>query len=374
MMKKEKPDNNRFKKAVDIIINNALESNVFSGCSIAVSVKGPNGFLRSDLNYGYTEKTRSCGKINSGTYFDLASLTKPLVTALCLAVLVDKKMISLNDSLLSCTHWVMPEDKNSIKIRDILCHSSGLPAHKEYFKKLFHIPVNKRKETVKKWILAERLLYTPGESNIYSDLGYIILGMLIEEKICMPLDVFWKSTISTERSFGKEFLFSGDEKLRPSCCTFTQFFREKTFKGCGFVHDDNCRSLGGICGHAGLFGTALSVLSLCELLLDTYRNDKRGNSLGISTSVLRLFFEKEKKSSWSCGFDIPAKENSSCGKFFSRESRGHLGFTGTSFWMDLERNIIIVFLTNRVHCSKENKAIKKVRPLVHNAIMKELVR
>ena len=372
MVKKEKSGDSRLRSVLDEKIEKAIKNYVFSGCSIAFSVRKSNGFFRRELHYGYTEQTRSYGRVNRNTYFDLASLTKPLVTALSIAALVDKNIICLDDSLASCSDWNIPDDKYPITIKDLLCHSSGLPPHREFFKKLVHILPQKRKETVKNWIINERLKYLPGSRNEYSDLGYILLGMIIEEKTSMPLDTFWKKNIIKGQGMKKGFLFSGDDRLTPSICAFTSFFGEKTIKGWGTVHDDNCKSLGGICGHAGLFGTALSVLQLCEAILDQHKNRKNTNLSDIG--VLKKFLKKEENSSWSCGFDIPAQNNSSCGKLFSRKSRGHLGFTGTSFWMDLEREIIIVFLTNRVHCSRSNREIKKYRPMVHDCIMQELNR
>lgn len=372
MMKKEKTDESRLRTVLDEIIKKAIKKSVFSACSIAVSVRKSNGFLREELHYGYTELTRSYGRVNRYTYFDLASLTKPLVTALSIAALVDENVLCLNDSLASCSNWKnIPADKSSITIRDLLCHSSGLPPHREFFKKLVHITPEQRKETVKNWIINEKLQYLPGSRNEYSDLGYILLGILIEEKTAMSLDGFWRENVIGRQKIEKRFLFSGDEHLSPFTCAFTHFSGDEAFQ-CGTVHDENCRALGGVCGHAGLFGTAASVLQLCETVMDQYKN--RGKSILPDAAVLKQFLKKEKNSSWSCGFDIPAESNSSCGKLFSRESRGHLGFTGTSFWMDLEREIIVVLLTNRVHCSNDNGEIKKYRPLVHDCIMQELNR
>lgn len=373
MMKKEKSDNGRLKAVLDKIIEKAIKKSVFSGCSIAISVRELSGFSRKEFHYGYTEQTRSYGRVNRYTYFDLASLTKPLVTTFSIAALVDQNILCLEDSLASCSGWKnIPADKSFITIRDLLCHSSGLPPHRNFFKKLVHILPQKRKETVRDWIINEKLQYVPGSRNEYSDLGYILLGMIIEEKTSMSLDAFWMENIIKGQDLKKGFLFSGDDGFMPSTCAFTGFFGEKTRKGWGIVHDDNCRALGGICGHAGLFGTASSVLKLCEAVLDQYKNRKNVNLSDIGD--IKNFLKKEKNSNWSCGFDIPAESKSSCGKLFSRKSRGHLGFTGTSFWMDLEKEIIVVFLTNRVHCSKNNEEIKKYRPLIHDCIMRELSR
>ena len=145
--------------------------------------------------------------------------------------------------------------------------------------------------------------------------------------------------------------------------------RQMLLNGC--VHDDNAYAVGGICGHAGLFGTAMDVHALLQELLLTY-HDRPARGLFESKYVKRLF-EKRPDSDWVLGFDTPSGEGSSSGHYFSRNSVGHLGFTGTSFWMDLDRRITVVLLTNRVHPSRENQKIKSFRPQIHDAIMKNLI-
>ena len=138
----------------------------------------------------------------------------------------------------------------------------------------------------------------------------------------------------------------------------------------GIVHDDNCRVLGGVAGHAGLFGTIDGVLSLCENILTGYNDQSTHPSF--SNDNLRIVLEKQKNSSWTLGFDTPSPAASSSGRYFSKLSVGHLGFTGTSFWIDLQRGVCIVFLSNRTFFDGENERFKKVRPIVHDSIMQEI--
>src|SRR5210317_263981 len=138
----------------------------------------------------------------------------------------------------------------------------------------------------------------------------------------------------------------------------------------GQVHDENAFVVGGVQGHAGLFGTAAAVHMLVSKLLCAYQGTGPGNLF--QTEIVRSFFRRLPNANKTLGFDAPALKNSSAGSYFSANSVGHLGYTGTSFWMDLDRLIIVILLTNRVHPSRNNEAIKLFRPKLHDEIMQVL--
>jgi CubicO group peptidase (beta-lactamase class C family) len=136
----------------------------------------------------------------------------------------------------------------------------------------------------------------------------------------------------------------------------------------GVVHDDNAYSVGGIEGHAGLFGTAGDVLDLLSELMAVYQGSV---STGVfDVDLTRYFLSLNEQNGRALGFDAPSSKGSSCGRYFSKRTVGHLGFTGTSFWMDLDRAIIVILLTNRIHPSRDNDRIKDFRPKLHDAVMK----
>jgi CubicO group peptidase (beta-lactamase class C family) len=140
----------------------------------------------------------------------------------------------------------------------------------------------------------------------------------------------------------------------------------------GHVHDENAYALGGHSGHAGLFGTAFDVFTLTNMVLNAYHGD--GTAL-INGQTARTFLSRQglvPNSTWALGWDTPSERDSSSGDYFSSSSVGHTGFTGTSVWIDLERRVTVVFLTNRVHPSRSNEKIKGFRPELHNLIMREL--
>ena len=138
----------------------------------------------------------------------------------------------------------------------------------------------------------------------------------------------------------------------------------------GNVHDDNAYVVGGVEGHAGLFGTADAVYRLLMLLLSDYQ--ARCKPHIFKKELLKEFLQPQEGRERALGFDTPALKDPSCGRYFSRQTAGHLGFTGTSFWIDLERSVTVILLTNRVHPSRENNLIKEFRPKLHDAIMLEL--
>ena len=139
----------------------------------------------------------------------------------------------------------------------------------------------------------------------------------------------------------------------------------------GEVNDENAYSLEGVAGHAGLFGTAGGIYKLLQIVWAIAKGDSTRPLA--SPSLVRRFLERQTivpGSTWALGFDTPSEAHSSAGAFFSPRSAGHLGFTGTSFWMDLEQEILVILLTNRVYPSRTNDQIKSFRPLLHDAVMK----
>jgi serine-type D-Ala-D-Ala carboxypeptidase len=355
----EKPLEKLFKKCVS--------ERVFPGASLGISYIKDGECEKKIFCYG--KKDDSEILVNKKTFYDCASLTKPLVTVLSLLVLIEEKKIFWDEKLESLLSCVVPKDKKELQLFHLMSHSSGLPAHRPYYTHLNAISPELRKKEIIKLILQEKLLHLPGEKNIYSDLGYILLGIIIEEKSGNNLDEFWQKKIINPLNLQKKLLFPKTHEINKNIFASTGYCSTIDEKLYGVVHDENCRILGGVTGHAGLFGTAEGVLLLCENILMGYCNLFRHPSF--SNETLRNVLEKKKNSSWTPGFDTPSETCSSSGRYFTKESVGHLGFTGTSFWIDLQQRIIIVLLSNRVFGGVENEQIRKIRPIVHDLIMKK---
>ncbi len=322
-------------------------------------------------HYGRTGDKEKNTLIGEQTAFDLASLTKPLVTTMAILSLLEKGEIRLEDSLGMFFRETGPALKN-IQIAHLLNHSSGLPAHQPYFIKLLQISKEKRMDHLRAWILSETLSAQPGKNCLYSDLGFILLGWIIEKISRESLDIYWEKNILHPMNLDGELFFnSRSSTSRQFTMTGTCPWSKR--KLCGTVHDDNCRVLGGVSGHAGLFGTMNGVLSFVEQLLLQYKGIQQHPAYG-QVRLKKIFEKQRQSSSWALGFDTPSKGFSSSGRYFSERSVGHLGFTGTSFWLDLKNECAVVLLTNRVLYGPDMGAIRKLRPLVHNTIMEYILK
>ena len=216
----------------------------------------------------------------------------------------------------------------------------------------------------------EPLVHRPGERVLYSDLDFMILGWVVEAASGKRLDRFVAEEVYAP--LGVDDLFFIDlQRGRPA----KAFAATEACPWCGRilegeVHDENAHAIGGVAGHAGLFGTAAAVDGLIAELLQAYHGPAPARLYHGAT--VRRFLARVPGTDKTLGFDMPTPPNPSCGRFFPETSVGHLGFTGTSFWVDIERRIRVVLLTNRVHPSRENTAIRAFRPVIHDAVMRAL--
>lgn len=369
----EKRDYDILKKNIDKLLEKAIKKHVFTACSVGFFVNNAQGRVRDIFNSGVAEGVHGVFPVNQETVFDLASLTKPLVISLCLLALVNEKKLGIADTL-DKFFTTAPVEKRSITLLQLLTHSSGLPAHRPYYQELVKHPEEKRADMLIAWILAENLVFDPGTAHLYSDLGFILLGRIIEKISGASLDEYWKRKILQPLQridLEKGLFFPGKQKNATLVYAGTGVCEWSKKRLSGLVHDDNCRALGGVAGHAGLFGNSEALLSLCEMIALQFRGEYQHPSFGNEKIQKRL---GEKKGSWIFGFDTPTAGISSSGHYFSELTIGHLGFTGTSFWIDLQRGIGIVLLTNRVACGEATAPIKTLRPLLHDLIMQFLIK
>ena len=365
------------KNQLNIVIKEACErgliSGVYSGVSAAVSVVKKKVRYRGCFSGGMTRYDLAGVPVEAGTLFDLASLTKPLCTTLCTLHLVYSGRVHWNDTCHTLLDKHSPEKKR-ITIENILHHASGLPAYKPYYLKF--LPKSSQETAIQIIcnIKNESLEYLTGTTCVYSDLGFILLGSFLEKVEKLSLDQLFKNQITEPLGLAEKIHFmplEGSLQKEKSTIAATEDcpWRKKIMQG--EVHDEHSWLMGGVAGHAGLFGTAEGVLCLCECLLDCWQD--RDSHPAFSNDLIRHALNwKDSRQSWRLGFDSPTPGLSSSGSFFTPQSVGHLGFTGTSFWIDPEQNIIVVLLTNRVHPSRENIKIRKFRPFFHDFIMKRI--
>jgi CubicO group peptidase (beta-lactamase class C family) len=301
------------------------------------------------------------------TLFDLASLTKPLATTLALMGLVHEGKISLDHQIGKIFSVLQNTPKANITIRNLLLHNSGLTDYRPYFKRLFTAKPSERRNLLRRMLIEETLQNTIGERVCYSDVGFMFLQWIIESVTDLTLDQIVSKKIYGP--LGLKYLGFAEDWLKktskPIAATEWCRFRGGVIEG--RVHDENADALGGIAGHAGLFGNALELNRLLTEIYKAYVG--RHDGAVFSTRLIKQFLHPHPATGRALGFDIPSTNGSSSGKWFATKSVGHLGFTGVSFWMDLEREIWIILLTNRVHPDRRNERIKQFRPVLHDLIM-----
>jgi serine-type D-Ala-D-Ala carboxypeptidase len=355
----------------------ALEDKVFSGASLLI---GTPEVILFEKSWGGTQMDGQ--PVDAHTRFDLASLTKPLVTTVLYLWAISSGRFGLDDRIdRFLPAPLVPSAKKEITLRHLLCHSSGLPAYQPYFFELIKLPSSERRSHLLEWILQAPLQSPPGRQTCYSDLGFLLLGIIIEISLEISMDQLADQEIFKPLNTNAlEYLrlsVENDPAQPPEIVrrphhafAATEYcpWRKRLIQG--EVHDENAFCLGGVAAHAGLFGTATGIYHLLAHLWEIYRS---GHDGWISAELLRSFWERQSmdagSGSWALGFDTPDRSASSAGKYFTPHSVGHLGFTGTSFWMDLEQETLIILLTNRVYPTRQNDKIKQFRPLVHNLSM-----
>lgn len=351
------------------LLNEGIETGVYPGAVLLIAQGGQVLFLKS-TGILSTVSPQIKTKINS--IYDLASLTKPLATTLAIMGLVDRGIIYLDMILEELLPEPVPVDKRNISIRLLLCHSSGLPDWKPYYSELIKYNSDDRKNILRQWVLQEPLEYFPGTDSKYSDLGFMLLEWIIEKSSGMKMHEFLSKYYYIPLNLGRSFLMKqkAPVSLDEIAATEDCLWRKKIIHG--EVHDENAYALGGYSGHAGLFGCAEDIFSLLNMLREHYYAEKEGF---FNSQTVQQFFSRQnicENSNWALGWDTPSIGASSSGKYFSSKSVGHLGFTGTSVWMDLEKDVIVIFLSNRVHRTRENIKIKLFRPRLHNLIMESI--
>ncbi len=360
-------------KKLDPFIKKAINDKIFPGAAVGISIH--DGIKKNIFTgaWGYSSLLPQQKKIKKEVMFDLASLTKPLATTLAILCLIQEKKLDLDFPLSSLLRQEIPSDKKDIRLRHLLNHCSGLAAYHPFYENLILIEENeRRKSTLLHSILQDTLIYPIGGKALYSDLGFILLGMIVEIQSGQPLDIYVKNRVMAPLMLAEKIIFNPLQKnIKEFAATQDCPWRKKILAG--EVDDENTYAVGGVSGQAGLFAAVDDVLSLTSFLLDVWHY--QASHPYFSKEILKEFFKRQKMvadSTWGLGFDTPSEIGSAAGRFLSRESVGHLGFTGTSFWIDPKRGLVIVLLTNRIHPSRENNKIRAFRPLFHEYVIEAL--
>lgn len=368
------PSFSSLEQHLDFLLLKGIKKGVFPGAAAAVFSGHDHRKIQSISVCGRTRLGKQGKPIDRNTFFDLASLTKPLATTLLMYRLIDQGLLNWNDTYEKISKRKIPSDKEKISIANLLSHSSGVSAYRPYFELFNPVSEQGNKKKIIDRILRDSLEYETGRECRYSDLGFILLGDGIEQVSGRSLDILFREQIANPLGLAEELFFlplsekmnfSKDKFAATELCSW----RNRILQG--EVHDEHCFLMGGVAGHAGLFGTIAGVGRLCCSILDGWQG--RATELPVSRDVLNQGLKRRyKERTWCLGFDTPSKGYTSAGKYLSKKSIGHLGYAGTSFWIDPERDTVIVLLTNRVHPTRKNTKIREFRPWFHDQVMEFL--
>jgi beta-N-acetylhexosaminidase len=348
------------------VVGSAIKEKAFPGATLAVGYRGKVS-LHAFGKLTYDAKSPD---VAVNTMYDIASLTKVVATTTLVAKLAEGDFpvpIDLDAQIERyLPQWAsgpQAEWRHRVTIRHLLTHTSGLPPFKEYWR------TSKSKQDTLTKIFAEPLDYEPGTKEVYSDLGIILMAEIIERLTGKPLDVLAREFIFTPLAMPNS-MYNPPKKLWSTVAPteIDNQYRHHLIQG--EVHDENAASIGGVSGHAGVFSTAPDLATFCQMLLNggVYAHQRilRRATIAEFTSPQQL-----SSGTRTLGWAAPTQGGSS-GHFFSPHSFGHTGFTGTSIWIDPDRQIFVVFLTNRVYPTRDNQKHIKVRPALHDAVMQSL--
>ncbi len=354
----------RFQPAA-ALLRASVEQAAFPGASFGVLDRGQVAALEAVGRFTFDPGS---APVLPETRFDLASITKVAATTSMAMLLWQRGRLDL-DALLGdllpgfIVGAADTRERRRVTLRMLLAHAGGLPAHVPFYETC-------RGPEVLRAALHTPLACEPGTEARYSDPGFMLLGKALELLAGEPLDRFCRREIfaplgMAHTSFGVD---AGERGSVPPT-EQDRVFRGRVVQG--EVHDENCWAMGGACGHAGLFAPALDLLRFADAMLAPLR----GEPGLFSAETVRLFTRRAplpSGSSRALGWDTPSGTPSSSGSLFSTSSFGHLGYTGTSLWIDPDQDAAVALLTNRTFPTRENKKIQEVRPRFHDVVIRAL--
>jgi serine-type D-Ala-D-Ala carboxypeptidase len=343
------------------LLEQAIAARAFPGASVAVTFYGKLVALKSFGRFTYEPASVP---IAPETIFDLASLTKVIATTTMAMILYERGQLDLESPVTGTLPEFASEDprRSEVTFRMLLAHSSGLPAYEKLFLQA------SARESLLDAVFKLSLKYSPGSQVEYSDIGFILLGVAFERIAGETIDSFCQREIfgrlgMTHTSFDPPPSYR--EKIPPTADDKT--FRKRIIQG--EVQDENASVLGGVAPHAGVFSTSSDIATFAECMLT-------GGSPILRPETIALFTTRESLpsgTSRALGWDTPSAPSQS-GNHFSRASFGHLGYTGTSLWIDQARQLSVTLLTNRTWPDCSNQHIKQVRPRFHDAVVEAIER
>lgn len=361
-------------------LHQVTQEGVIPGAVVCVAHRGEVVWHQA---HGAAALTPAWRPMHLQTLFDIASLTKVVGTTSLLLLAHHEEVCRLDEHLACFYPQTARTPLGAVTIRQLLGHTGGLAAWQPLYTTLCPIgperpdatTARRRRQQAAEWILQTPLAYPPGSRVLYSDLGFILLGDILERQYGQPLDRLFLSRVV--QPLGLRTLayrpLTGESPLPASAAAYaaTEVCSWRQHPLVGEVHDENAWAMGGVAGHAGLFATAGDLWQFVQALLDT----AAGRRSWLPAALLQESWQRcasPPGSTRTLGWDTPTPGKSSAGTWFSACSIGHLGFTGCSVWIDLKHRVTVILCTNRVHPSRHRTGIASVRPTVHNLVMQAL--
>ena len=357
------------------LMDAGIAGGVFPGGALLVRARGKTAHLSF---HGRRSLEPPGAPVDAHTCFDLASLTKVLSTTPLVLLAVQRGCLGLDDPVHRRLEGFFGQGREAITVRMLLDHSSGLAAWRPYYETVrstdggVGLTTIQGRDSVRRMVAAETPEAPPGSRALYSDLGFILLDWILERVTGQPADALLAEWVARPLSLRNLFFVDlkapataarareGRAFAATECCPW----RGRTL--IGEVHDDNAYAMGGVSGQAGLFGTVEDVAGVA----DTWLGSFLAASGFFASHLVQQFWQKSAVpgSTRGLGFDTPSPHASQAGSGFGSRTVGHLGFTGTSLWIDPDRELIVVLLTNRVHPARRNEAIRQFRPVLHERV------
>lgn len=384
--------NLEFISAIDSLSQYAIAGLATPGMQLAVVKNGSLIYQNAYGHYTYD----SLRSVDSATLYDLASVTKVMATLPAVALLIDRGMLSLDDSVSKHLPDFEGSNKSGVTIRELLAHNGGLRSYIPFWRVVmdgdrldpfyYKTPEDEAMDirtyglepdpilldTLKSFLVQSNLIKNPQNYN-YSDLGFMVLHLVVEAVAGLPFnqfleDEFYSPMGLTRTLFNPQSVGFTKDEIAP-----TEYdTRFRNYQVWGEVHDRNATVFGGVAGHAGLFSNATDIAKMMSMLMNGgYYGGRRYISSGVLNQFNFRYFERNRR---GLGWDKKDWDKDTASKYASDFSFGHTGFTGTMVWADPEEDLIFVFLSNRIFPSAENNRLSEynTRTLIHDMIYESI--
>ena len=327
-------------ESIDRVVQRGIGAGGYPGAAIVVGRKGASVWQKGFGRLSWSPASSSVEAEN--TIYDVASLSKVVGTTTAVMLLYDEKKIDLDAPVFRYLPAFSGGLKDKVTVHDLLTHRSGLPAGRDLWRKA------RSPQEARDMVLSTPLEYSPNQGYIYSDLGADLLGMIVEEVSGQRLDVFLTRRVFAPLGMHDTFYRPADSlryRIAP-----TEVTPPRGYPLRGEVHDENAYALGGIAGHAGLFSTAADLSIFAQMML----NGGTYDGVQILTDSTVSLFTRRAAGHRALGWDTADGDYGS-GRYLTERAYGHTGYTGTSIWIDPDREMFVVLLTNRVHAAKAQR-------------------